>query len=594
MNNVKGQGLRHPIRSNNCGDLKRNKVGEEVRLAGWVQTRRDHGGVIFIDLRDRSGIAQITVDPQRSPEVFAHAHAVRSEYVLTVRGLVAERPEESINPSLPTGEIEVIAKELEIINPSKTPPFEVEDDIDVDERLRLQYRYIDLRRPKMKENFVLRHRVVKSVRDFFDQHGFIEVETPCLTKSTPEGARDFLVPSRIQPGHFFALPQSPQLFKQTLMVAGIERYFQIARCFRDEDLRADRQPEHTQIDIEMSFIQQDDILSLMEEMIVRVFSLVDVAVGRPFIPISHSEAMKKYGSDKPDLRFGLEIEDVSDLVQTCDFKVFREVVEAGGVVRGIRIPQGESFSRKEIEEWTSYALDQGAKGLAWLVLSDNEVKSPIAKFFAEAELQDMIGRLKANPGDLIFFVADQTKTVEHVLGQLRLALAERLHLVPDNEFVFAWVVDFPMFEYDEDEQRLKAHHHPFTMPQHESIPLLDSDPLLAKAYAYDLVINGVEVGGGSLRIHDRNLQERMFRLLDIGPSQAKEKFGFLLDAFDYGAPPHGGLAFGLDRLVMLLAGCDSIRDVIAFPKTQAGTCLLTGAPDTVSDDQLKELNLRLR
>lgn len=586
--------LKYSIRSNNCGDLNLNLVGEEVILAGWVQTRRDHGGVIFVDLRDRSGIAQITVDPERSPEVFEEAHKVRSEYVLWVRGIVQKRPQESINLNLPTGQVEVIAKEIKVINTSKTPPFEIEDDIEIDEKLRLQYRYLDLRRTKMMNNIILRHRVVKTVRDFLDQNGFLEVETPYLTKSTPEGARDFLVPSRIQPGHFFALPQSPQLFKQTLMVAGIERYFQLARCFRDEDLRADRQPEHTQIDIEMSFVEQDDILSLVENMIVEVFSLIGVSAKAPFPRISHAQAMESYGSDKPDLRFGLKIIDISDIAKNSNFKVFNEVVAGGGVVRGINVPGAANFSRKEIEEWTNFAIEAGAKGLAWLMLADGEIKSPIAKFFNDEELRMIIEKLDSSPGDLAFFVADKKNIAERVLGQLRLALANKLELIPQGDFVFSWVIDFPLFEYDEEEKRLKSHHHPFTMPQKEALPMLDKDPLSVKSYAYDLIINGVEAGGGSIRIHDRHLQEKMFQLLNIRPEEAKEKFGFLLDAFEYGAPPHGGLAFGLDRLVMLLAGCKSIRDVIAFPKTQAATCPLTGAPDTVSEAQLKELNLRLR
>jgi len=586
--------LKYTIRSHRCGDLTKKNVGKEVTLMGWVHTRRDHGGLIFIDLRDRSGIVQIAADPERSPKAFKEAHKSRPEFVLYLEGKVSARPQESVNPNIITGEIEIIAEDIKVVSTSKTPPFEIEDEIDVDEKLRLKYRYLDLRRPKMLDNMILRHKVVNTVRNFLDSNDFLEVETPYLTKSTPEGARDYLVPSRVQPGHFYALPQSPQLFKQTLMVAGIERYFQIARCFRDEDLRADRQPEHTQIDIEMSFVEQEDILSLVEDMVVEVFSIIGINLKKPFSRISHSEAMKSYGSDKPDLRFDLKIVDISKIAENCEFKVFKSVVSKEGVVRGICVPGGAGYSRKEIDDWTNKAIELGAKGLAWLVVEKDRIKSPIAKFFSEDELKQITSMFEANTGDIIFMVADERKVAERVLGQLRLELAKKLNLVKKGDFVLGWVIDFPMFEYDEDEKRLKSHHHPFTMPQKESIHTLDSDPLMANAYAYDLIVNGVEVGGGSIRIHDRKLQEKIFKLLKISTNEAKQKFGFLLDALEFGAPPHGGLAFGLDRMVMLLAGCDSIRDVIAFPKTQSATCLLTGAPDTVADKQLKELNLRKR
>jgi aspartyl-tRNA synthetase len=570
------------------------EVGEEVTLMGWAQTRRDHGGLVFVDLRDRSGIVQVAVDPERSPKAFKKIHRIKPEYVLYVKGKVTERPEGTINPNLPSGEVEVIAEDIEIVNTSKTPPFEIEDNIAVDEKLRLQYRYLDFRRPEMLNNLILRHQVVKTVRNFLDKHGFLEVETPYLTKSTPEGARDYLVPSRMHPGHFYALPQSPQLFKQILMVGGIERYYQIARCFRDEDLRADRQPEHTQIDIEMSFVRQEDILSLVEDMIIEVFSLINISLKKPFQRLTHAEAAETYGSDKPELRFDLKITDISEIAGKSEFKVFAEAVSNGGVVRGINVPGGANFSRKEIEYWTNFAIDKGAKGLAWLMFSDNEVKSPIAKFFSKLETAAIKEKFNLQSGDLTLLIADEKRVAERVLGVLRLALAEKLDLIKKEDFVLCWVVDFPLFEYDEEEKRLKSHHHPFTMPQKESISLLDKDPLSAKAYAYDLIVNGVEVGGGSLRIYNRNLQEKIFKLLNISQEEAKLKFGFLLKAFDYGAPPHGGIAFGLDRLVMLLAGCESIRDVIAFPKTQTATCLLTDAPDTISEAQLKELHLRLR
>lgn len=581
-------------RSHPCGVFKSKNVNEEVVLAGWVQRRRDHGGLIFIDLRDRSGLVQVVIDPD-TPKAFALAEKVRSEYVLKVAGRVANRPVGTVNPHLPTGEIEIKATKIEILSFSLTPPFEIEGGIEVEESLRFKYRYLDLRRPEMMENLKLRHKVVAATRHFLDQNGFLEVETPILTKSTPEGARDFLVPSRLQPGHFYALPQSPQLFKQILMVAGVERYYQLARCFRDEDLRADRQPEHTQIDLEMSFIEQDDLLALIEGLMAEVFGLIGIAIKTPFPRLTYEETMARYGTDKPDLRYGLEIADISSLVSDCQFKVFADVIKSGGVVRGINLSGGAALTRKQIDELVQFAQDNGAKGLAWLaVQSGQEVKSPVAKFFKPEELKEMLSAFQAETGDLILLVADEKEKAALVLSLLRQKLAEDQGLIDPSVFRFLWVVDFPLFEHDEEEKRLKSNHHPFTLPTGDSIAMLEKEPLSAKACAYDLIVNGVEVGGGSLRIHDSELQTKIFGLLGLSKEEISEKFGFLLEAFRFGVPPHGGIAFGLDRLVMLLAHRKSIRDVIAFPKTQTATCLMTGAPDTVSDEQLKALKIKLQ
>ncbi len=585
---------KYSVRTHNCGKLSPKNVGEQVILAGWVQRRRDHGGLIFIDLRDRSGIVQVVSNPVHGTEAFNVARKIRGEYVICVEGKVAKRPQGTVNPTLPTGEVEVIARDIEILNPSKTPPFEIESGVDVDESLRLKFRYLDIRRPEMLRNLKLRHEVVTKVREFLNKRDFLEIETPILTKSTPEGARDYLVPSRLQPGRFYALPQSPQLFKQILMVGGIERYYQIARCFRDEDLRADRQPEHTQIDLEMSFVTQDDILQLVEEMMVEIFSLLDIDLKTPFERLSHQEAVERFGTDKPDLRYSLDLVDISDIAFQSEFKVFTNAIASGGIVKGIRVPNCASLSRKEIDELVESATAKGAKGLSWMAISENEVKSPIAKFFTPSQLEEIVDRLEAKPGDLLFFVADKREVTCEILGYLRGELADRLGLMDPLQFKFVWIVDFPLFEYDEEEGRLKSHHHPFTVPTEDSLPLLDKDPLAARAYAYDLVVNGVEIGGGSLRIYDRKLQEKIFKLLEISPEEAERKFGFLLEALEYGAPPHGGIAFGLDRLVMLLAGCSSIREVIAFPKTQTATCPLTGSPDIVDEKQLKELHIRRR
>lgn len=582
-------------RTHRCGLISNNEIGKAVGLMGWIQTRRDLGGLIFVDLRDRSGVIQVVFSPEHK-EALKIADQIRSEYVIAIKGEVRERPKENVNPKVDTGYVEVYAEEIIILNKSKTPPFPIEDGINVDERVRLQYRYLDLRRPEMQRNIIFRSKMNKAIRDFLSKKEFLEIETPILTKSTPEGARDYLVPSRLNPGRFYALPQSPQLFKQILMVSGMERYYQIARCFRDEDLRADRQPEFTQLDIEMSFVDVDDVISINEEMIKY---LVEELTGRkveiPFKRITYKEAMDKYGSDKPDTRFGLEMIDISDIVAQSEFKVFSGAVSKGGKVKGINIKGGNKyFSRRQIDNLVEKSKEFGAKGLAWINVLSEEFKSPIAKFLSKKELEEISKRMQSEDGDLLVFIADEdANLVSTVLGQLRLYLGNILGLIDKDKLNFLWVTEFPLLEYSEEEKRFVAVHHPFTSPMDEDIELLDTDPSKVRAKAYDIVLNGTELGGGSIRIHDSSVQEKMFEVLGFTKERAKENFGFLLKAFEYGTPPHGGIAYGLDRMVMLLLNLQSIRDCIAFPKTQNATCLMTEAPSNVTSKQLKDLHVKV-
>jgi aspartyl-tRNA synthetase len=589
MENIQGM-----KRTHRCAELSTAQVGEEVVLMGWVQKRRDLGKLIFVTLRDRSGIIQIVFNSETDPALHERAVQVRSEFVLAVRGKVMKRSIDAINKNMKTGEIEVIATELRILNRAETPPFHIEENSDANEVLRLKHRYLDLRRPDLQRMLYLRHRIAKIARDYYDENGFYEIETPILTKSTPEGARDYLVPSRVHPGKFYALPQSPQIFKQLLMVAGYDRYIQIAKCFRDEDLRADRQPEFTQIDLEMSFVDVDDVIKINEGFIKRLFKqLLNIELPETFKQLPYPEAMERYGSDKPDTRFGLELVNVSDLVAQSGFKVFADTIANGGSVRAINAKgAGASFSRKEIDALVDVVKTYKAKGLAWIVVEESGLKSPIAKFLNEDETKALLSRLDAQTGDLLLFVADKNEIVFDALGHLRLELGEKLGLIDHNRYDILWVTEFPLLEYDEEEKRWAAKHHMFTAPMDEDIPYIDTDPGRVRSKAYDIVLNGYEVGGGSIRIHSQELQAKMFQVIGLSEEQAKDRFGFMLEAFKFGTPPHGGLAFGLDRLVMLLGKTDNIRDVIAFPKVQTASDLMANAPDVVEDKQLKELSIK--
>jgi len=593
------------MRSHYCGELTEKNIGDKVTLVGWTNKWRDHGGVVFIDIRDRTGISQIVFSPELDADLHQAAHKIRNEFVLQIEGDVRQRPDGTVNTSIPTGQIEIVVKKLTVLNESLPLPFMVEDDTDASESLRYRYRYLDLRRPVILKNILIRHKASRAFREYLDAEGFIEIETPVLTKSTPEGARDYLVPSRTNPGQFFALPQSPQIFKQILMVSGMEKYYQIVRCFRDEDLRADRQPEFTQVDLEMSFVKREDVMAVIEGVIKKVFTdAIGVELTDPFQRLTYHEAMDKYGCDKPDLRFGLELKDVSDIIKDSSFKVFLDTVSKGGIVKGLKAKGLAGYSRKELDDLTKDVQGYGAKGLAWMKVKE-KIESPIAKFFPEEVLKSLVERFEAVEGDLLLFVADKRDIANACLSRLRNEMGKRLDLIKEGDYKLVWITDFPLFEWNADEKRYEAMHHPFTSPMEEDMEKYqsmdisealrtpDSEISTLRAQAYDIVLNGYEIGGGSIRIHKKKIQDRMFQLLNISAEEANEKFGFLLEALEYGAPPHGGIALGLDRLVMILANAKSIRDVIAFPKTQKAACPLSNAPSSVDEKQLQELSIKL-